>query len=854
MRVRESVRYLLRRSARSLATFASAAACTASLLGGASSFAAQPAVTRAITHNLSIPSQALSEALKALSIAANEQILFSQPLLEGKQSPEISGAYTIEQALGLLLAGSGLQADRTPSGVLLIRVAQARSTSSALETNDDELLYEIVVTAQKRTERIQDVPMSISALGSDTIEKRNLVDMNDFLRTLPGVNFIDYGAGRNTIIVRGVTADPQLEGKVVGTYFGETPITGLGSSAGGGGGSSNLKMVDIERVELLRGPQGTLYGSGSLGGTLRIIPNKPDLTSLGGNVEIGFANTGRRGGANEYQKGMLNVPVIPDVLAVRAVGYQFNDSGYIDNVAASNAQKAAAAAAFGAVVLDERHRGETDTTGARLSALWQPIEDFTAQLNFTYQKTHVDGRTEVNLNLDDYQQVRFQSPGFGAEFMDDELKIGNLELNYDFGWGSLRSSTSSVDQRSDTVRNFLGTFFESTPIGHRVPAEAKVLTEELRFVSDFQAPLHVVAGLFYQDGDSTGKNLLYWLGAPDRNPFDPTPTHDLGSQVAKNNVKQKAAFGEVGYDLMSQLTLTLGARYYDYDVDQGTDSSDTGALTAGVADTRLRSSEDGTNFKANLTWRASDDAMIYAQWAQGFRLGGPTTPFPATCDANGDGLHDELGLPNASRVDSDTLDSYELGSKIVGLGRRLSLNASVYHTEWKGIPVYLGIGATCGFGLTVNAGSAETNGAEIEGSYVLHRALRADFTASYTDAKLTSDVTVLGPKGARLPGSPKVNASLGLQYDYQLGEREGYTRLDWAYVGGFYGRIDSAGLEGGDYSQVNFKSGMDFERFNISVFVNNVTNSKALAWVDAFEPNAVRLRPRTVGINLGASF
>ncbi|MBL8270212.1 TonB-dependent receptor, partial [Steroidobacter sp.] len=807
-----------------------------------------------ITHNLAIPTQPLSEALKALSIAANEQILFSQQLVEGKQSPEISGAYTTEQALGLLLAGSGLQANRTPSGVLLIRAAPAERSSSAADKTENDVLYEIVVTAQKRSESIQDVPMSISAYGQDAMEKRNLVDMNDFLRTMPGVNFIDYGAGRNTIIVRGVTADPQLEGKVVGTYFGETPITGLGSSAGGGNGSSDLKMVDIERVELLRGPQGTLYGSGSLGGTLRIIPNKPDLATLGGNVEIGFSNTSRLGGANQSLKGDLNVPVVQDVFAVRMVGYQFNDSGYIDNVAASNADKAAAAAAAGAIVFDERHRGETDTTGARFSALWQLSEDFSANLSYTYQKTHVDGRTEVNLNLGDYQQVRFQSPGFGEESMDDELRIANLELNYDFGWGSLRSSTSSVKQRSDTVRNFLGTFFETTPVGHLVPAEYEVFSEELRFVSQFQGPLHIVGGVFFQDTDAESSNLLYWLGAADRNPFDPTPTNFLGSQTAFNQVQQKAVFSEVGYDIVEQLTLTLGARYYDYDVDQRTDNSEVGALTAGVPDVRLRSNESGTNFKANLTYRASDDAMIYLQWAQGFRLGSPTSPFPSTCDLNGDGIHDELGLRNSTRIKSDSLDSYELGSKIMGLTRRLSLNTSVYHTKWEGIPVFLGIQAACGFGLTVNAGSAETSGAEVEGSYLLHPALRADFSASYTEAKLTSAVPALGPKGARLPGSPKVNASLGLQYDYQLGERESYTRLDWAYVGGFYGQINSQGLEGGDYSQVNIKSGIEFERFNVSVYVNNLTNSKALAWVDVFEPNAVRLRPRTVGINLGANF
>ena len=203
--------------------------------------------------------------------------------------------------------------------------------------SDGFILEEVIVTATKRETSLQETAMSISAIGGEAIDKRNLVGMEDYLPFIAGVSMQDRGAGQNDIVIRGISVGNQGESNpATGVYFGETPVTGLNSTTGGeGGGSADIKMVDIERVEVLRGPQGTLYGAGSMGGTVRIIPNKPELSAFGGKIAAGYSQTGEEGGDNTMAQAVVNVPIIEDELALRAVAYQFDNDGFIDNIAGS---------------------------------------------------------------------------------------------------------------------------------------------------------------------------------------------------------------------------------------------------------------------------------------------------------------------------------------------------------------------------------------------------------------------------------------------------------------------------------------------------------------------------------------
>lgn len=260
--------------------------------------------------------------------------------------------------------------------------AQAISEESEESEESDESKESnnnvVLVTAGKRgASALQDVPMSISVATSDMIEKKGLVGMEDYLSTLPATNFLERGAGRNGIIIRGVTASPQSD-STVGVYIDETPVSGLGDF---GGGNPDLKFVDMARIEVLRGPQGTLYGDGSIAGTIRAIPNEPELNVFSGNIAGNFSSTADQGGDNTMLQGVFNLPVVEDSFALRIVGYDYDNSGYYESISGSNAAKQTWAQAFGGIATDKSDVGSDEYTGGRITALWQVTDDFDATLD-----------------------------------------------------------------------------------------------------------------------------------------------------------------------------------------------------------------------------------------------------------------------------------------------------------------------------------------------------------------------------------------------------------------------------------------------------------------------------------------
>ncbi len=742
--------------------------------------------------------------------------------------------------------------ERLAAGTAVLAIV---SSQPAWAESTETHLEEITVTAMKRNQNLQDIPMSISVVGENTLNERRLSELNDFLPSIPSVNFIDFGGGRNTIIMRGLAAQPQIEDKVVGTYFGEANISQLGNVSGGASGSSNLKMVDIARVELLRGPQGTLYGAGSMGGTLRILPNLPNLTDLEGHVEAGFGSTARAGGTNSEQQAVLNIPVAKDRFAIRLVGYNYNDSGYVKNIAASDPAKVAAAEATGAIVINKDHIGDTDVHGFRMSALLQASENLNVTATYAYQNTFMDGRPEVNLNLGDYEQSRWETPGRGSEFLKDEFHLANVTITYDFGWASLVSATSRIHQDSDTDRNFLGDFWEYNPSLVINSTNNKVLTEEIRLVSDSSKKFRYVIGYYYENYKQHREDITLWLGTVESNIFDPGGSNELGSFDDHEKIKQNAVFGELMYDLMDRLTLTVGGRYFDYKRKFTETFPVHGVFNIGLPEPDIRhASESDQTFKAGASYRANDDLLLFAQWAQGFRLGDTIEPWPSSCDVDEDGLHDDLGLPRTTQIDSDSTDNYELGAKWAWQNR-LQVNLTAFHTKWTGIPVAIGRDSACGFGVVINGGKAKTSGFELEGTYQASDAVRVDFGASYVNAELASDVESVGVSGDRLPGSPEFSASLGLTYTFDMLGKPSYIRADYSYVGGFYGQVAEQGAEAGDYHLVNLTSSvMLLEDLSATIYVKNLFNNKRLTWVDYFPPNAVQMRPRVLGINLKYGF
>ena len=713
--------------------------------------------------------------------------------------------------------------------------------------DDSTTLEEVIVTAQKRgAESLQDVAMSAAVVSSELIDTKQLVGMDDYLRTIPSVNFQEYGAGRSTIIIRGVTADPQLGSETTGVYINEVPLGGMGDF-----GTSNpeLKLVDVNRIEILRGPQGTLYGSGSVGGTVRIITEQPRLDEFGGSIAGSWSYTDGPGSDNYNGQGIVNIPLKEDVLAIRAVAYYFDNSGYYENIGAGDPVKAASAEATGGLLLKQDNVGSSTYSGGRVSALWAPTDTLSFNLMYLGQKVEQEGNAFGDLDIGKFEQTRYSRYSNGrGEFNEDDLSVLNLLVDYDLGPVGMVSSTSWNDYANTEdwdVGQFWVFFYEDdAPIYLRSKTDTDSFVQELRFTSQWDHPVNFLVGGYYEEQELLFSQLLEWEGDPY---FDPVEGATLVDTRYNYKAEQLAFFGELSWNINDAITITGGMRHFEYK--KSLAGAGDGIFTGGPFEESASVKEDDNTYKLNVSYQPNQDSLWYAQWSQGFRLGDPYPPGPDFCDADGDGLIDGIGLPEQDQLESDTLDAYEIGSKLSFMDNRIDVRAAVFYNKWSKIPITL-IG-DCGFSFLFNAGNAMTTGLELEGSARLSEHWQLDFSASYLKGQLTSDAPGLGLDGDRLPGSPKYNATLGVQYDFLINNHNGFLRADLARVGGYYNNLQESGPEAGDYTTINLASGLRLGEWDVQVFIHNLTNSSAATWIIPFPeyPSAFRLRPRTAGIS-----
>jgi outer membrane receptor protein involved in Fe transport len=835
------------------------------------------------TYRFNIPRQQADLALTLFAEQANLTLIVPFDAVRNKTANSLLGEYPLEEAVNILLEGTGLRPtfsnhvvlniatadqsdanggnmkpkdkpkDKTRVGAL---IASIFLTSNAVAQDVDEAtgqraIEEIVVTASKRSESIQDVASSISAVTGEEIARRGLVGMDDYLRSIPGVSNIDRGVASNMIVIRGVTADGQNYtdmGGTVGLYFGDVPLSGYATF----GNNVDVKLVDMQRVEVLRGPQGTLYGDGSLGGTVRNIPNPPDLSEVDGSLKVGYSHTQEEGGSNNELQGMINLPLVEDRFALRFVGYRFDDGGYVNNIAASDPAYSANATSLGFdyLLLDQEDVGNSKTAGGRVSALWQATDRLQATLILLRQDVEQDGFSEVQLGLGNFEQTRLQFDeryGGGSERIRDDLSIANLEVQYDLGWSTFHSSTSYIDEQGLFKRD-VGSFFGGQPSPQTVDSDSTAFVEELRLASQLEGKMQFLAAAYYNDSVRDRFSDAFTQGTPDTE-------FQLDGRGREASSEQKALFGELSYDITEGLRATAGMRAFEYDQKFVTVDFLTPEPTTSIIESRNRT---GQTYKFNVTYSPGDESLFYGQYSEGFRLGAPLSgPPPSVCDIDNDGLIDGTNLPSGDRqLDPDSLESYEIGTKLTVAGGRGRVGASIYHNDWVGIPVVVLV--PCGFGQFVNAGEAQTEGIELESEWALFDTLRLSLSASYVDAELTKDAPGIGQKGDRLPGSPRYNVNAGVQYDFDYTNRPGFVRADILRVGGFYNNLAGTGTEIGDYTAVNLRGGIVLGRVGLEVFIKNATNTDELTWLDSVfagtDARASRLRPRTIGLSVGYQF
>jgi outer membrane receptor protein involved in Fe transport len=726
----------------------------------------------------------------------------------------------------------------------LLRLAQtsdgARAASKRTQAANPDALETVIVTAQKRGQSLQDIPLSVAALEAKDLERRSAFEFDDYARGVPSLSVNQdptLGRGASIPMIRGIA--PLGGSGTTAFYVDEMPLHGTGFP--------DLNMFDIQRVEILRGPQGDLFGASSMGGAIRVITNQPRLDSFEGKGALALSAI-ESGGVDQRYNGMINIPLLENALALRTAVTYARDGGYIDlaPVAALNTQR-------------ETNVNTAESKSARASLKWAATNNLTITPSFIYQDTKENGTRQISRLLSESTGDNL-GPNYGInEFTNTRFHIANLLVNYDLGWGDLTSSTASYKQDRNYAWPFTGLIDlidgQLDPVVDNVNLGEKQIIEELRLVSKLSGPLNFVAGLYYRDDRTrVAEDMIANSLLPE---FGTNVAFKKSDQRIK--LKDRAVFGQLTYRLSQRWEAGAGLRWFDYR------QHDFTPATSGLFGFPVRESgtqEDGYAPTATLTFHATDEHDVYARAAKGFRPGfGFATLLPDACAPE----LAALGLDPQSavkQVHSDRLWSYEIGTKTMWFDHRLRLNAAAYYMKWDDVQVSALLAGCGGFYVPSNAGKADVKGSELEMEIRPFKELLLSLGLGYTNARLAEDAPGVGGKnGDRLPGIARWNASAVAEYSFNLFGRRAYISADYTYTG------DS----NYDFSFTTFKPalrllgarlGMESRGWDLALVGRNLTDEREIG-VCRFD-GAERLlqpdastcvtKPREFGVNISKSF
>jgi iron complex outermembrane receptor protein len=736
---------------------------------------------------------------------------------------------------------------------LIVRVAFAALTCSmslllyAAEpgTSRPAALQEVVVTARKVEEPLQDVPASVSALTGATLEAMGADSFNDYARSIPGLYFQDSGVGRQTITIRGIGNLGGLG--TVGYYIGETPMP---ESYGVNNVLVDPRLIDVDRIEVLRGPQGTLYGSGSIGGTIRLLPNAPNLSRFEGSVKGEALVTQGADGASPGGRTalVLNVPIAQDLVAVRGAFWYDNVGGYINRTYGYVGGVADAPQGKVGNIPDEH------TWGMRATLLYQPVEQFSVSAMAYLQRQHFDGFQDItgsatnppsNPPLDQLVQEHIFDI---AEPQDNTFNLYSLTAKYSFSRFNVVSVTSYSDQRQTLV-------YDYTPFGQSIfdlalPTTAGVqystynFTEEARLAtSERIAGFDAVTGVFYSKIHTPQEIYIsprdynaMVAGNDPNNPLYAPDGNFYTSWGEALHVRQTAVFGNLTYHFTDRFSLTGGVRHYD--ISTSTDTFANGWLIGGnvpgvTSESTASSSSNGFVYTGDISYKLTPDDLLYGRYAEGFRPGVGNTLLPG-CPA-------EL---NQSRPDS--IKSYEVGVKTSWMERRLTFNGAAYRMNWQDIQQVAEVFCTGGLAAfpLVNSGDAVVKGGELEANVQLTPRLTTGVSATYLHSELLQDSPVAGGglAGDPILAVPNWNYALYAQTSFPvLLSDDGFARVDYQYTGSSYGgytRLADGSRDPASKLQVvrllNLRTGIHYHAWEFALSGTNLLNNIFISTVNAF--------------------
>ena len=762
--------------------------------------------------------------------------------------------------------------------------AQAGLDSATTPAAQSDQIEIVRMTAQKRREDPAKIAMSISAVSGEQLQKQHVMDVTDLTRIVPNISFTaasgngGAGPGTSNVEIRGISS--AAGAATVGVYLGDVSIT-VGNVYTMG--NVEPKFFDIERVEVLRGPQATLYGASSMGGTIKFVPNEPDMKTREFNTYTEFSKL--KGGSTGYSANIVGNFPLADNMALR-IGVQAQRAGgFIDQVNGA-----------GTVIAENINQVYDQEFRAALK--WKPTPALTITPSLYMQRVDARDISAFNLELPNYQaqkQVREPSK--------DTLLSPSVSVNWDLGKADLTSATSYFERTFDRTQNgsaynsySLSTFLTSTDDGGTAPPalidavaglpsavylnnHVRQLSQELRLASkpyDAAVSPWTWLGCVYFSTQHTnivendpvfGLNATFasfGLSAEDPNILPDSypgafPGDNVFSGAFHYREKQSSIFGELNYYFSPALHATVGARYL-----RGTTTLDQkNALYLAGAGSNSKTTLESKAFtpKFAMTWEVSPTNTLYTSVAKGFRLGGSNVFVPpTTCgpDLAANGL--EKG---PATYEPDSLWSYEAGSKSRFMNNRVSFNAAAFYVKWTNIQqgVYL---PTCAYTYNANAGEATSRGIEFEFKAKPMTGLTLSATGGYVKAELSNNKgiengIVGAVEGARIQGVPKYNGAINAQYNFSaFGDKSAFVMGGMQWVGSSKGSLDPDQTDHNrpSYHTADFSAGMALDRYDVSIFVKNAFDTDTVIQHPQIASivQGYRVPPRSIGVSVATKF
>lgn len=789
-----------------------------------------------------------------------------------------------------------------------IACAIAVSPSIAVLAEEDKKIETIVVTATKRSQNIQETPLAVQAMGAEELKDNNIGNFDDFVRYMPNVTVGGRGPGQADVFIRGMAIQPitvMLSGAQgtspnVALYIDEQPVTAPGRNL-------DVYATDLERIEVLPGPQGTLFGASSQAGTVRYITNKPQTDGFEAGFTSSISNT-KEGEMSNSVEAFINLP-LTDELAFRAAFYNVHRGGYIDNVAGDFSLDPSInpniADSVKGLPEDTRYQSANNTDlieddfndsfykGARFGVKYEIDGNWEFLIQHAQQQLGADGVFDYDPEVGELEVQRYFPDKLRDEFSQTSWtidgRINQLELvytgafldrdveqsidytGYNNGGGFIPWYTCSYASESVSYRECL-----DPTKGFKGKQDQKRVTHEFRVMTDPEQSLRLIAGVFYDDFEIETQDDYVYVATPELGFVPNAPISDANSinpnarpaGVAFFNditrtEEQIALFGELSYDVTESLTATFGLRWYDLESDftgssnfaqKGVDG-DSGRnydSSGGHTDEPLKS--DDIISKFNLSYQASDDVLFYATYSEGFRPGG--------FNRGGGIASANPAFPDVEvTYDTDDVTNYEFGWKTMFLDNTLRFNGNVYFIEWDNMqvsrfdPVNVSI-----LTFIENAADSEIFGFEGDVIYQATDNLTLYGAFSYNDTELTAtkaEVIEMAPIGSELPLTPKFQGNIRARYDWEFGEYLANWQLSVQYAGSSYSSIVAAERRQQDsYSLANFSVAVEKDAWSAKLFIDNLTDERAELFINNQDdiPRITTNRPRTVGLSVSYTY